>query len=172
MRSVRSESIDGLRLVSDGSQLSFRGRLRRPTRSNPRAWLPHAENRLSVTLGLCGTVAFATNEAGKVTLRLLIAQSCKPALRPVCQNPPVRLSAIVANVMLLSACASRTATSPALGGYDEPGAALRYAQQRRAPLDNSINIAESYARAAATARRDGTLLVAHRPESAVRHQTG
>jgi hypothetical protein len=65
----------------------------------------------------------------------------------------MRWSAIVATVMLLSGCASRTATAPAPApepsGYDEPGAALRYAQERRAPLDNAINIAESYARAAA-----------------------
>jgi hypothetical protein len=62
----------------------------------------------------------------------------------------MRLSAIVATVMLLAGRASRTATAaPAPGGYDEPGAALRYAQERRAPLDNAINISESYARAAA-----------------------
>lgn len=45
-------------------------------------------------------------------------------------------------------------------GYDEPGAAIRYAQERRAPLDASINVARALERAGV--HRDGMARFASR----------
>ncbi len=60
----------------------------------------------------------------------------------------MRLSVFVATVVALSACAPRGDRAASVG-YDEPGAALRYAQGRRAPLSPIINVAQAYARASA-----------------------
>jgi hypothetical protein len=61
----------------------------------------------------------------------------------------MRLSVFVATVVVLSGCAPRVSNTPTPTGFDEPGAALRYAEGRRAALSPTINIAQAYERASA-----------------------
>ena len=59
----------------------------------------------------------------------------------------MRVLATVAAAAMLGGCGAGTGNAPEPRGYDEPGAAMRYAQQRRAALSAGINVAAAYERA-------------------------